>query len=320
MKLINKLKLLKKAIVNSININQTINANNKILKVEFEKQLIKNQIKYNALYSSDIGITYQKYFKDKEVIISLTSYGIRCYDVYMAIESLLEQTIKPNKIILWLAEDEFSLDTIPQTLKNLLKRGLTIDFCKDIKQYKKLIPSLIKYPNDIIITTDDDILQSNDFLENLMNSYKKKSKNIHFCRGHKMKFKENRELDNYMNWNFCIKNLIPDRLNFFTGVGGVLYPPNSLYKDVVNEDFFMQLAPNADDVWFNAMAIKQGTISQKVYTHNYYGHEQDYIDIDNEAQCSTALFNINCTKNDEQIKAVFDRYNIYELLKDVLIK
>ena len=40
---------------------------------------------------------------------------------------------------------------------------------------------------------------------------------------------------------------------------GVLYPPHTLYSDVSREDLFIRLAPDADDVWFWAMAVLNGT-------------------------------------------------------------
>ena len=43
------------------------------------------------------------------------------------------------------------------------------------------------------------------------------------------------------------------------GCAGVLYPPNSLHDDVLNESLFLKLAPKADDFWFKAMSFKRGT-------------------------------------------------------------
>ena len=111
------------------------------LMLDIERKIRILQLQNQNFSSVEIGITNQKYC-EHDIIISLTSYGKRIYDVYLTIESLMRQTIKPNKIILWLAEDEFSLDNIPQTLKNIQKRGLTIEFCEDIRSYKKLVPAL----------------------------------------------------------------------------------------------------------------------------------------------------------------------------------
>ena len=47
----------------------------------------------------------------------------------------------------------------------------------------------------------------------------------------------------------------PSFCNKLTGCAGVLYPPHCLYKDVLNEDLFMKLAPTNDDQWFWLMGV-----------------------------------------------------------------
>ena len=46
---------------------------------------------------------------------------------------------------------------------------------------------------------------------------------------------------------------------FFTGLGGVLYPPNSLDIRVLNEEKFSMLCPSGDDIWFWGHALLKGT-------------------------------------------------------------
>jgi hypothetical protein len=70
------------------------------------------------------------------------------------------QTYKPDKIILWLAKSQFpnKENDLPIKVTELVNYGLSIMWVdKDIKSYKKLIPTLKLYPNDIIITADDDL-------------------------------------------------------------------------------------------------------------------------------------------------------------------
>lgn len=57
---------------------------------------------------NDIGITKNKY-SDKELIISLTSFPERMKDIKCTLYSLLTQSLKPNKIILWLTESHFQI-------------------------------------------------------------------------------------------------------------------------------------------------------------------------------------------------------------------
>jgi len=256
------------------------------------------------------GITDDLYYGQR-VIVSMTTHSKRIYKVYLAIESLLQQTVKPNKIILWLANDEFDDENIPEKLRRLKKRGLEIEYYKDIRQYKKIIPVLEKYPEDIIITVDDDVIYQDDLVENLMNSYKKDPQSIHFCRGHRMKLDETGKLLKYKDWQHRIAYEGTDILNFPTGVGGVLYPPHSLHTDVTRADLFMNLAPTSDDIWLKGMAILQGSSAKKAYTHSPNGVDYHSINPD-EPEDDIALFHINVSggKNDEQIEALFRYYDI----------
>ena len=91
------------------------------------------------------------------VTVSLTSYGDRVYSVCYVIYSILMQSVQPNRIILWLSEQEYNDENLPQSLKDLRSRGVEIAYCPDYRSYKKIIPTLRKYSEDVIsktITTD----------------------------------------------------------------------------------------------------------------------------------------------------------------------
>jgi len=263
-----------------------------------------------ALNSNEQGISNEKYCGN-EIIVSLTTYGRRFYDVYLAIESIMQQTVKPNKIVLWLGDDLKDAD-IPLTLRRQQKRGLDIRYCKDIRSYKKLIPSLAAFPSETIITIDDDCLYHFDLIENFINAYKKNPKLIYSARMHRIKLLNKNKLDKYKKWTWNYENNDISPLNFPTGSGGVLYPPNCFNEEVFNEKVFFDICKHADDVWFKAMSLLNNTLSQKIFTHNKNG--EDFIPIVNTQD--TALTNINVGKglNDKQIKAVFDKYNLYERL------
>lgn len=268
-------------------------------------------LKQNILQTKDAGITNEKYL-DRDVVISLTTYGKRIYTVALAIESLMEQTLKANKIVLWL-DYSFKNKMLPMSLRMLQDRGLTVKYCEDIKSYKKLIPALKAYPDSIIITTDDDLLYEYDFIEKLVAGYKANPKIIHCNRIHKMTLSANKELLPYDEWQFeCTEIDKPDILNFATGCGGILYPPNVFSENVFDENTFMSICPSADDVWFKAMTMLTGTLVSKVYTHNKSG--QDYIIIPEGQDMALSLENNGNKKNDTQIRAVFDKYNLYKKL------
>ena len=62
----------------------------------------------------------------------------------------------------------------------------------------------------------------------------------------------------YVRWKRNRKSYIHKNL-IQIGVGGVLYPPFCLDKEVLNDILFMDLCPLADDVWLNFMARIKGT-------------------------------------------------------------
>lgn len=75
----------------------------------------------------------------------------------------MQQTRKANRIILWLSENEQNKE-LPMALQLQQARGLEVRYCKDIRSYTKLIPTLKLCPEAIIITVDDDCLYNMDVL------------------------------------------------------------------------------------------------------------------------------------------------------------
>ena len=279
-------------------------------------QIRFNQKKYileqNILYSQELGVTDEKYC-NHDIIVSLTTYSKRIYDVHLAIESVMEQTMKANRIILWL-DYSFEKQPLTRALQLLQKRGLEIEYCKDIYSYKKLIPTLQKCPNDAIITIDDDLIYEFDLLEKLIMAYQKDPSYIYCNRHHLMRKDDEGKLLPYTQWTWNYIGLDANIMNFPTGGGGALYPPHSLDEEVFNENEYLDICRYADDVWFKAMAMKKGTLSKKVYTHDPKGEEYFL----NENIQDTGLYLINtqgAMLNDRQIEAVFTKYNLYKLLK-----
>ena len=257
------------------------------------------------------GICDKRYC-NHDIIVSLTTYGKRIYDVAFTIESIMQQSMKPNRIILWL-DQSFENKQIPSSLVKQQSRGLEIVFCKDIRSYTKLVPALCQFPNDAIITIDDDCLYDFDVIEKLIKAYVEDSQYIYCLRCHKMTFDKKGTIMPYNKWEWFSKDENPSHLNFATGVGGVLYPPHSLDEEVTNESVFLDICKFADDIWFKAMAIKKGTEVRKILTRSQKC--QDYLDNDDVQDIGLLQQNVKgeCL-NDKQLKAVFERYNIYSYL------
>lgn len=279
------------------------------------EELLMNQriewLNYCALNIDKKGVI-DEWYGDKEIIVSLTTYGKRFSQVYLTIESLMQQTVKANRIVLWL-DDSFKNTFLYPVLKKQMGRGLEIYFYKNIYPYKKLIPTLQMFPEAVIITVDDDAFYDANLLQNLISAYIFDPQYIYFNLGHRMKLNSSGDLLNYNNWDMRVTSLEVSILNFPTGVGGVLYPPHSLHPEVLNEDEFMRICSGNDDIWFKAMALLNGVQCKKVESVNNTGF--DFI-INSKVQ-DVALYIRNCIQgdNDAYINAVFSKYDIYSLLK-----
>lgn len=272
------------------------------LKLFYLFSIGKTKEKYKKLYS--LVIKYQAKLKTKKIIASLTSYPDRITTVHHTIKSLLEQSIKPDKLILWLAPEQFPQKekNLPKDLLDLKKEGLTIDWYQDIKSYKKLIPTLKKYPNDIIITFDDDIIYDKNYIETLYENHLLYPNCIICNRAHYITFK-NKTIDNYENWHKACDFNKPSYNILQTGVGGVLYPARCLDKNVFNEKDFTTISKNTDDLWFWAMAVLKNT---KIKVTKKSKDALNYI----ENSQVTGLYIDNCTNgnNDKNLKLIFEKY------------
>ncbi len=286
------------------------------------KQKIKRDIDNDKLQKQinefkETGVTKEK--RNPRLIVSITSFGQRMYDVHFALYSLLNQTLKPDEIILWLGEKEFphKEGNLPQSVLSLKNNGLTIKWCKDMGPYTKLIPALKEYPDDIIVTADDDIYYPRKFLELLYGAYLKEPQYIHCHRVHKITFDKNKNIQKYSKWIRQASNIESSLCNFLTGAGGVLYPPNSLYKDVLNEELFLKLSPTADDIWFWAMAVLNNTRINVIKNNIAVLH---FTNIERELGLNgeTTLYRKNDIGggNDKQLKNIFNHYpNLQNTLK-----
>lgn len=224
----------------------------KLLKISVKN---KNGFK-NYSEAKEYGV--EKQSREQKLIVSLTSFPERMQTIHVTNNTLLNQTIKPDKLILWLAEEQFinREQDLPKELLMLKDFGLEIKWCEDLKSYKKLIPALKEFPNDVIVTADDDLYYPKDWLESLYNAYLDNPKYVYTRRACGINLKDNLIL---VSPHYANKNYKPTYLNQLMGGAGTLYPPNALYKDVFNVELVKNLVPTHDDIYFWIMAVLNGT-------------------------------------------------------------
>ena len=267
------------------------------------ERTIKTQARLERLYVKALKSSDKLTSNEGEVVISFTTYNIRINYVHLMIESIGEQTVKPKRLILWLDEDEFNIGNIPAILKNQVNRGLEIKFCKNYRSYKKLIPTLLENPNEDIVTVDDDIIYPHDMLELLIKESKLYPNTILAHRAHKITLNK-KTINLYKSWEHDCEYKETSELIFPVGVGGVFYPSGCFHKECINVEKFMELAPNADDVWFKFMSYMNGIKSKKV---GYYpSFWEQFLVIPDGQNIALSVNNVDCGGNDKQINAVIN--------------
>lgn len=225
----------------------------------------------------------------KTLIVSLTSFPARIDKADKTIKSLLLQRKKPDAVILWLAEEQFPQGEkeLPPQLLELKDFGLEIDWCRDIRSYKKLVPALKQYPEATIVTADDDIYYRKNWLTVLCKMQVEHPQAI--CAHRITKFYLEAKQYKVIRGG---KDVWPEQLTVLhevTGCGGVLYPPHTLHKDITNAELFMRLCPTNDDIWFWVMAVLNGT---KICTPEAKKRQTEMIYVEGTQEGPT-LYSIN---------------------------
>jgi hypothetical protein len=236
-------------------------------------------------------------------IVSLTSFPNRIGRVWIVVESILRQSHKPDKIILWLSSEQFkTLEELPQVLLNQQKRGLDIRFVKDdFKSHKKYFYALDEFPNDFIVTVDDDIIYPTTLIGQLVELNAIYPKSIICHRAYRIKV-ENGKLLPYASWNQIKDFDGPNFDIFFTSGGGTLFPPHSLHKEVLNDAVFKKYCFYADDIWLNIMGRLNATT---IIKSNYSSSLLPVFNLRNINLHST---NLGQGENDTQLEVVRNYY------------
>ena len=183
------------------------------------------------------------------VVVSLTSWRGRIYSeiVQLVLFSLLKQKTKYRyKVVLVLSTDEFPKkeDELPANIVKMAELIPTFSLLwtkKNTKALKKLDPTMSAYPDLPVITTDDDIIVKDDFVEQFMNAHTSHPKEIIYA--HLWDFPANPEIK-ISGW-------------------GRLFPPHSLYP--LDEKLFDTCFKGAeDDVWNGIRVWLAGTKVRKL--------------------------------------------------------
>lgn len=252
--------------------------------------------------------------RNKQLIVSLTTIPSRVEKVWIPIECMLRQSVRPDKIVLWLGKEKFRGIQLPEKLTMLRDKGLEIQLCDDIRAHTKYYYVMQQYSNAYIITIDDDIFYDRNMIKGLIKTYKMYPGTVCAHWVWKMQFtKQGKLLPSkcYQGGEFIKDVQMPSHSLLALGCGGVLYPPHWLKKETFELNAIRELSYAADDVWLKGMEILSGIKVSKVHEH----YKPDVILSDTQ-KVALRHDNVAGEKNDQQLVNVFQRYQLTSYYKN----
>ena len=233
------------------------------------------------------------------LVVTLTSYPPRFPTLAWTLRSLLDQSVAADHTVLWIAHADLPL--LPPEVLSLTDHGLQIRGCDDLRSYKKLIPALAAFPDNFLVTADDDVYYPPEWLGSLTSDVRPDRREVIAGRAHLASLDPEGHAFPYADWEHATSTrhaTSPATRLFPTGVGGILYPPGCFVPEVSDQTTFLRLCPYGDDIWFFWMA-RLGGIDQTQAARRFrilsWPGSQD-----------VALYHENMlsTRNDTQIQAM----------------
>ena len=205
-----------------------------------------------------------------KLVCTPTTFPDRIDSVQYTIKSLFNQSMKPDRIVLWLAESEFKDFEFPESIKQLQKRGLELRYCENYfghKRYYKMIDE--QKEDELIVMFDDDIIFPYYLLERLYGKWLEFPDCVICDRGQVLTFEGNDVL-NPGRWS-SISNVGLDEPSYrilASPGGGCLFPPHAFYKDANNTDIINKYALKTGDIWLMFMAVQNDTKIIRTYQYH----------------------------------------------------
>ncbi len=213
-----------------------------------------------AIKHIDISSIHLSKNGNESIVASLTTFPARIENVHLTIKSIFLQTVRPNRIVLWLADSQFSnTSSLPKQLLDMCNLGLEIKFCPDYRSHKKYFFMLQQQkPNELVVTFDDDIIYNLRTIERAVNQYLRYPDCVIVNQTHRIKI-QNNAICPYQEWRGCRNETKkPSFRNSILSGSGCLYPYGLLPEKIFDWKAIQAHALTADDLWVWANCVSNG--------------------------------------------------------------
>lgn len=237
--------------------------------------------------------------KNEEIIVSLTTIPSRFDKIYYTIKSIFLQTLRPDRIILYLDSD-VSINRLPKNLEPFIKLGLEIESRPgNIRAHKKYFYAMKEHPKAIIITVDDDLIYPKFLIQSLYDMYTRYPKCVITARAHRITFDDNGDVVPYNKFDWEVDEIgVPSVSLMATGCAGVLYPPECLDKKYLAIELIEKLSLGNDDVYLKFVEIIARRKTVLCSTNIW----RDTTEIVGSQEVALSKDNVENNKNDLYIK------------------
>ena len=255
----------------------------------------------DKLYSQKLVLPRNR--KISHIPISLTSWTPRIKCLPLTLLTLLNQTVIPQNIYVWIShEDKKNFEEIGELFKPY---GVVFQYVENLGPHKKWYPMLKKTTYDSFVICDDDTFYPPTWFDRLVTAKNDKKEPVvvaHRC--HEIVSKDNIIMP-YKEWNQDLINAYKGSFKLFpTGCGGVLLPREMFTEEFLSLDLIKKLCPRADDIW-----LKFASLNSRIKTvkTNY-----DFIPIEENSSEVSSLMNtnVNQNQNDTQIQNVLAHFQL----------
>ncbi len=219
----------------------------------------QNKMKYEVIYDQiqfyeevkipeGEGINHNH--RNCKIVISMTTHDERLKTTYLALKSLMFQTMKADEIILYLAKGSGDGELVNE--RELVQSGVRVERgLEDITCHKKYYYAMREKKSSIIVTADDDNIYDKRFIEDLYNKHVEYPDAVICKYSDRIRYNDG-IICPYICWNDDSPSKEPEQQICVKSYAGVLYPVGEYRNSLLQKDEFLKLSEYNDDLWVTA--------------------------------------------------------------------
>ena len=226
--------------------------------------------------------------------ISLTSWRPRLPYLPLVLLTLLQQTLRPKEIVVWLTVEDYK--TLAESIRERFGGfGVHFQVCDDLKMHKKWLPMVEEGHREPFIICDDDIIYPKEWFAALV--AEDRSDAYVGAKCHRIIFGPQKAIASYSAWEKQIRtDGQPSHQVFITGCGGGVIHPDRILKKFLDRDDLFKNCPKNDDIWIKAAHLAAGIPCYKTW------YCFPCLELPGTDDSGMAKMNVDNGGNDEQIR------------------